>query len=923
MQQIKSDLVKIGTTLLGLCIIFSQCTFSNQDKIDFNTQIKPILNKKCISCHGGVKESGGFSLMTREKALAITDAGHAAIVPGNVSGSEFIKRLKYEDEELRMPLEGPALAQEEINLLEKWVEEGANWGVHWAYRPVAKVVVPKVEKALGAVGEVNTEDTWAVNNIDYFVLKKLAKKGLSPNQIADKRAILRRLSLDLTGLPAPENLSKQFLDKSNQFTYEQLVDSLLASPHFGERWASMWLDLARYADSKGFERDANRSIYAYRDYLIKAFNKDLPYDQFITEQLAGDLLPNPSDDQFIATGFHRNTTTNDEGGTDNEEFRVAAVVDRVNTTGEVLLGSTFACIQCHSHPYDPFDHKEYYQMMAFFNNTRDMDTHKDYPLLRIYEPTDKEKLTALTNWIGKVESKEYAEEIRLFLKTWQPTVYSIDTDNLINAAFYDTKYLGFRQNGQARMKNITLTGKNKLLVRGYMPLKGGRFTIRLDSDKGKIIADYQLPYFKKGGYQYLEIPLEPTTGKHHLYLQYENPNLKNPDKMGFQIDWFYFTKDFPGATDPEYDKNEQYFWDLMNAQPTTTLITMENAMARSRTTRVFDRGSWQTLKDMVNPEVPKILNPFPENAPKNRLGLAQWMTRPENPLTARTMVNRLWGQLFGQGLVETIEDLGTQGAKPTHPELLDWLAYQYMNEFNWSTKQLLKEIVLSATYRQSTKATEEKLAQDPYNTLFTRGPRVRLSAEQIRDQTLTVSGLLNRKMYGKPVMPYQPEGLWSTPYNEQSWQQSEGKDKYRRAIYTFMKRSSPYPSMETFDVSPRQVCASRRIRTNTPLQALVTLNDPVFVEAAKHFAWRMQQTNTDLSEQIKNGYEIAIGQPIQQEKLAVLETLYVNALKEFQLDPNANKAILSDLSIEKKSTETAAMAIVANAILNLDEFMMK
>ena len=923
MQQKFSHQIIIGTSLLGLFLLFNQCTFSDQHKIDFNTQIKPILNKNCLSCHGGVKESGGYSLMTREKALAATESGHAAIIPGNASGSELIKRLKQEDEELRMPLEAPALSKEETSLLEKWVDEGANWGVHWAYQPIAKVSVPKIQKALGTVGEGKTEDTWAINDIDYFVLNTLEEKGFSPNQLADKSTILRRLSLDLIGLPAPENLSKQFLNKKNPITYEQLVDSLLAVSHFGERWASMWLDLARYADSKGFERDANRSIYSYRDYLIKAFNKDLPYDQFLTEQLAGDLLPNPTDDQYIATGFHRNTTTNDEGGTNNEEYRVAAVIDRVNTTGEALLGTAFACIQCHSHPYDPFDHKEYYQMMAFFNNTRDMDTHKDYPLLRMYEPADKEKLAALTNWIGKVESKEYAEEIRAFLKTWQPTIYSIDTDELINAAFYDTKYLGFRQNGQARMKNITLTGKNKLVVRGYTTLKGGQFTVRLDSDKGEILANYQLPYIKKGGYQFLEIPLKRTQGKHNLYLQYENPNLKNPDKMGFQIDWFYFTKDFPGATEPEYDKNEQYFWDLMKVQPTTTLVMMENAPERSRTTRVFDRGSWQTLKDTVKPEVPKILNPFPKDAPKNRLGLAQWMTTPENPLTARTMANRLWGQLFGQGLVETIEDLGTQGAKPTHPELLDWLAYQYMNDYNWSTKRLLKEIVLSATYRQSAKATEEKLAQDPYNKLFTRGPRVRLSAEQIRDQTLAVSGLLNRKMYGKPVMPYQPEGLWSTPYNSQNWQQSEGKDKFRRAIYTFMKRSSPYPSMETFDVSPRQVCASRRIRTNTPLQALVTLNDPVFVEAAKHFALRMQQTSTDLKEQIKNGYKVAIGQPIQLEKLGVLEALYANALKEFQNDPKANKELLSDLSIENKSTETAAMTVVANAILNLDEFMMK
>ena len=916
--------VLLASILGSLLFIVNQCTLNNSQTIDFNVQVKPILNKHCIHCHGGVKQNGGFSMMTREKILAATDSGKPAIIPGNPSASEFIKRINSEDEEMRMPFDAPALQQEEIDLLTKWIKEGAEWGLHWAYNPVEKVEIPQETTiALGGIGD-QSNGNWTINSIDNFVLKTLNENDLSPSEMANKKAILRRLSLDLIGLPIPTTLREKFLQKENPIAYETVVDSLLASPQFGEKWASMWLDLARYADSKGFERDPNRSIFLYRDYVIKAFNEDMPYDQFITEQLAGDLLPNPTDAQYIATGFHRNTPTNDEGGTDNEEYRVAAVVDRVNTTGQAILGSTFACIQCHGHPYDPFEHAEYYQMMAFFNNTRDMDTHKDYPLLRMYEPSDKLKLDSLTKWVTKVETKEYAESIKTFLKTWQPTIYSIDTDSLINAAFYDTKYLGFRQNGQARMKAITLTGKNKLIVRGGVRAKGGQFVVRKGSADGEKIVDYPLPFDKKNqGYQYLEIPILPTTGKYDLYLQYENLTLDDPDRNVFQIDWFYFTKDFVGENDPEYAMNKQRFWDLMNASPTVSLITMENSATRSRTTKIFDRGNWQVLTEEVEPKVPAVLNPFPENAPTNRLGLAQWITDKQNPLTARTMVNRLWEQLFGQGLVETLEDLGTQGTLPTHPELLDWLAYQYMHEYNWSTKRLLKEMVLSATYRQSAKITPELLEKDPYNKLLTRGPRVRLSAEQVRDQTLAVSGLLNLEMYGEPVMPYQPDGIWNIPYGSEEWTVSEGANKHRRAIYTFVKRSAPYPSFETFDVAPRQVCTSRRIRTNTPLQALVTLNDPVYVEAAKYFALRLQKEGNTVQEQIQRGYELAIGESIDVSKLVVLESLYQETLVNFQNNQSETEMIINDLGIKENLAETAAMTVVANAILNLDEYMMK
>ncbi len=908
--------------LVTLLFLFNQCNFNQSEKIDFNTQIKPILNKHCIHCHGGVKQNGGFSMMTRASILAPTTSGKAALIPGNPNNSEFIKRLTAEDIEERMPFESNPLPPAEIELLTQWVKEGVEWGLHWAYNPVQKIEIPTTKKALGAVSGALASD-WASNEIDYFINKKLIENDLTPSPLANKNAILRRVSLDLIGLPASKELSDAFLRKDNPITYEQLVDELLATPQYGERWASMWLDLARYADSKGFERDPNRSIYPYRDYVIQAFNQDMPYDQFIIEQLAGDLLENPTDVQLIATGFHRNTTNNDEGGTNNEEYRVAAVINRVNTTGEALLGTTFACIQCHGHPYDPFEHKEYYQMMAFFNNTRDEDTHKEYPLLRMYRPTDSLKLASLTNWVKQVDSEARATEIKHFLKTWQPTINSIDTDSLVNAALYDTKYLGFRQNGQAIIRQVPLTNKNKLMLKVLNAKKGGQFSVHLGAKNGPIIAQHQFVTSKLST-PFIEIPLIKTTGIHDLYLQYKNPLLTNPNAMDFRLDWFYFTKDFPGKSDADFATQQQAYWDLMGATPPTTLIMLDNPEDRSRTTNIFDRGNWQTHKESVQPATPKVLNPFPEDAPNNRLGLAQWITDKKNPLTARTMVNRLWEQLFGKGLVETVEDLGTQGNVPSHPQLLDWLAYQYMHDFEWSTKRLLKEMVTSSTYRQTAKVSADLLEKDPYNQLLSRGPRVRLSAEQIRDQALAVSGLLNPKMYGQPVMPHQPDGIWNTPYNDDKWVVSEGEEKYRRTIYTYMKRSAPFPAMETFDVATRDVCSARRIRTNTPLQALVTLNDEGYIEAAKYFAQRIKsETSGDIKAQIESGYSIAIGKIIDAKKSAVLENLYVTSMKDFQQNPTAAKTMTAGLNIDNNIEEMAAMTVVTNAIMNLDEFMMK
>jgi hypothetical protein len=395
--------------------------FTHRQPVDFNTEVKPIFNKKCITCHGGVKQKGNFSVLFRSEALGKTKSGKYGIIPGDPAHSEMIRRINLKDPEERMPYQHEPLSEKEINTLTRWVKEGAKWGKHWAYIPVEQVEVPHPKSSFFGLIE-GKKWTWPKNNIDNFIYQKLLEQKIDTSAEADKPTLLRRVSLDLTGLPAPSSLADKYLETKNANAYEELVDSLLASPHFGEKWTSLWMDIARYADTKGYERDPGRVIWRYRDWLIHAFNDDKPYDQFLTEQLAGDLLPNATDDQLIATAFHRNTMTNDEGGTDNEEFRTAAVMDRVNTTWQGLLGTTFACVQCHSHPYDPFKHDEYYKFMAFFNNSRDEDTWSDYPLLRTYETEDSIKLITVTKWLEQNNFLNESKNINRFLKTWQPSI---------------------------------------------------------------------------------------------------------------------------------------------------------------------------------------------------------------------------------------------------------------------------------------------------------------------------------------------------------------------------------------------------------------------------------------------------------------------------------------------------------------------
>lgn len=931
--------IKWWSVLLGLVVLITAYQWAVpalKGQVDFNTQVKPLLNRKCMSCHGGVKRAGDYSLLFSQEALNTKGkSGKIGIVPGDASGSEVIRRIKSSDPEERMPKNEDPLTAEEIDLLSDWIDQGASWGDHWAFLPPKAVSVPKPGLLAGFFDWLwgSKASQWAKNDIDFFVWEKLEANDLQPSQAADKATLLRRVSLDLTGLPPSKQLLEVFLNDPSPNAYERVVDSLLASPRYGERWAGMWLDLARYSDTKGYERDDSRSIWKYRDWLIKAFNDDKPYDQFLIEQLAGDLLPNPSDEQLIATAFHRNTMTNDEGGTDNEEFRTAAIIDRVNTTWETLQGTTFACVQCHSHPYDPFRHEDYYKYLAFFNNTRDEDTYADYPLLRSFSPQGDSTLRVLSDWISKRVSPAKAREVSHFLKTWQPAYNGLIADQFVKSELSDTKFLAMQHASSARLAKVKLDQRNQLLFRYWSADHGATLRITADSTNGPLLATTTLDTTGAWKWQFKLIDLAPASGVRQVYLSVTNPRLKGTEKYTVFFDWLAFGRDFiPGKDLPGYPLAKQQFWSLMNQAPeVVTPIMLENPADMQRITQVFERGNWLAKGAAVRPDVPHALGGFPKQLPRNRLGLAKWLVSAQNPLTARTAVNRLWEQLFGMGLVETLEDFGTQGLSPTHPELLDFLALRFMNEYRWSTKRLLKDIVMSATYQQSSKASAALLEKDPSNRLLARGPRTRLSAEQIRDQALAVSGLLSPKMYGKSVMPFQPEGVWQTPYNGRNWEQQYNEDGYRRALYTYWKRTSPYPSMLMFDGVSREVCLARRIRSNTPLQALITLNDPAFVEAAKHLAIRMEQETAkpNPTEQISLGYRLAMAHDASAAKMAILKRLYDSSLLRFTQNPTEAMDLLSLCPDDDKRywppnvPARAALLTVANTILNLDEFITK
>ena len=884
-------------TLLLLMLLSCQ---SGQERVSFNDDVRPIFNAKCIGCHGGVKQAGGFGLVFRENALRETHGGGFAIVPGDAAASELIKRARHPNVELRMPLDAPPLSEAEISTLERWIDEGAEWQDHWAYLPANPPAAP-------------TEyDGWATNDIDRYVATGLAEKGLTPTRVASDSILLRRVSFDLTGLPAGPDLSVAFL--SGAIDYTTLVDSLLTRPAYGEHWAAKWLDLARYADTRGLEKDRRREIWSYRDWVIRSYNANMPYDQFATEQLAGDLLPNPTVDQLTATAFHRNTMSNDEGGTDNEEFRVVAVMDRVNTTWEVFQGTTMACVQCHAHPYDPIEHADYYRSFALWNNTADRDHGTEQPLLRTFTGEDEQKYRSLTEWINAHAADQAEQRQREWfasLKLRQPRVWPEAFTDVANGKLGDRA-----EEEEIELRNgsgFALPARNLTGVRG-LPLTirfrdpAAKLEVRLDGPDGQLVGELNGIY-EWGEWWHGErrVVLDAITGEHALYLSAHGTDgqpLIGVAAAGLE-------PPLPGNENPHVKQIERYVQELATARElTTTPVMVEQPANDRRDNYLFERGNWLVRGADVTPGVPKLLGGETAHI-DNRLDFAKWLFEPGQPLTARTAVNRVWAAVFGNGLVTSVEDLGSQGAKNRYPAVLDHLALKFSGDFAWSQKALLRYIVTSSTYRQSSVGTPELLRDDPYNDLLARGPRRRLTAEEVHDQILAKAGLLSDKRYGPGVMPPQPEGLWDNiPYSGDKWVTAEGEDRYRRAVYTYLRRSVAHPMLTTFDGSNRELCLSRRVNTNTPLQALMTMNDPLYLEAAAELVrWTDAQIpgNTSAEQRINTLAERILARPLVQGELVVLTELYASAC--------------ASLEVPTIDRDREALVVVANALLNLDEFL--
>ena len=867
---------------LTLCIlatyVFAAC--QPEERVSFNAEVRPIFNAHCVGCHGGVKQSGELGLIFREDAMA-------AIAPGSARRSELIKRIRHSNPELRMPYQRAPLSEADIQTLERWIDQGAEWEEHWAYQ-APTVTTPQATVPAGG------------NQIDTYVTDGLAAHASSPAPVAPPHVLLRRLAFDLTGLPPTPEEVAAFVADPSETAYAAAVDRYLASPRYGEHRAATWLDLARYADSRGYERDRPRTIWPYRDWVIRAFNADMPFDSFTILQLAGDLLEEPTRDQLIATAFHRNTPSNGEGGTDNEEYRVVSVLDRVNTTWEVWQGTTMACVQCHSHPYDPIEHAAYYRSYAYFNNTADHDHVWERPLVSIPTVATRTRVDSVHDWVTAHGDPEEIAQWQRLLLTREPVLRPYYFEQVVGGVFTDRADEDFLilQNGHSfALPSMALDGITALHLRA-----GTRdatlLKVHLDAPDGPVVGTAELT---QNWGKVSIIPLTPTAGEHRLYFRVAG----KPGRPLLNVYSVYLQRSLPGTDAPGYAAVAESLAEVFTAADSVSVpILSENPPEQSRTTHLFERGNWLVHGAEMRGGVPEIM---PDIEPDgNRLTFARWLVNPENPLTARVAVNRIWAEFFGRGIVSTPEDFGSQGAAPSHPELLDWLAVHFATELDWSVKDLIHTIVLSRTYRQSSQASPALREVDPYNTLLARGPSARLTAEQLRDQMLAVSGLLSDKMYGPGVMPPQPAGLWDhIPYSDMKWETSTGEDRYRRAVYTYLRRSVLYPGMTSFDGSAREVCLSQRIPTNTPLQALATLNDPAFVEGMRKLAADVHTQTADPAAAIDLLHRRLLQRPVREGDREALLALYGDALAEYDGD------------------RKEALFLVVNVLFNLDEFLTK
>lgn len=931
-----------------------------QAGIDFARDVRPILNNNCTACHGGVKEAAGISFIYRDQVLGKGESGKTVIVPGNPDASEMIARIESTDPDEVMPKpgHGPALRRTEIATLRQWITEGAGWGEHWSFTTPEKHPLPAVRKT-----------DWPRRDADHFILARLEAEGLTPSPEARPELWLRRASLDLTGLPpSPAELDAYQLAAAAgpEAAIARETDRLLASPRFGERWASVWMDLARYAESGGLGADQRREIWKYRDWVIDAFNRDLPYDQFTTEQLAGDLIPGATLDQKIATAFHRLTQVNEEGGTDDEEFRVTAVIDRVNTTWEVWQGLTFGCVQCHAHPYEPIKHEEFYRFMGFFNQTADADISEDLPKLPVpLDPARYAEANRLTNQIHEAENVLHEVRSRINAATpWQParsitatadkaklTISEIDGIEEYRADANAAAGATWKLTFPAALPVLTALRVEFLpldeTTASHTPEWGAvlqQITVEMLDAGGKatpvklheVIADEAHPFFDPNGSLQGKGrgwgTYTKTFGPRHAVIVLADPltlaadtrlrvTLRNGGMYlaSFPLiskrgrisltghpDWITHRHDtrVTGAAAALAAARKS-----LQAIPSTTLPVMaERDPAFPRATHVFTRGNWLNKgQRLESPGTPGLFPPLRAEHPAkpNRLDLARWIASPGNPLTARVAVNRFWLELFGTGLVPTPEDFGSSGERPTHPDLLDTLAMRFATDLKWSIKSLLRELVTSAAYRQDAALMPELARRDPANRLLARGPRQRLTGEMVRDQSLAAAGLLSAHYGGPPAFPPLPAGVWN-PFTNDPWKTPEPGDeaRYRRSIYTYWKRSIPYPLFTTFDAPARDLASKRRLPSNTPLQALTVLNDPAFQEAAAGLAKRMlAQGGSSPDTRLAFGYRTATSRAITADRLTELRTLLQ------QLQRGAAQAPSDD----------AAFTVLASVLLNLDE----
>jgi len=975
-------------------------------------QTLAVLKASCGACHAAGRAMGGLRLDAAE-GLAQGGASGAVIIAGKSADSLLIKRLITTDVKQRMPLGGAPLKAEQIALLREWIDSGAVLpkeaysakrvpSKHWAYNKPVRPALPQVKSAS------------AVRNpIDRFILARLEQQGLSLSAEASKATLVRRLSLDLTGLPPSIEDVDAFVKDSRPDAYERLVDRLLQSPHYGERWAMPWLDLARYADTNGHEADRPRKMHKFRDWVIDALNQDMPFDQFTREQIAGDMLPNATASQKIATGFHRNTMFNEEGGVDREEAHFEVLVDRVTTTATVWLGSTMTCTQCHNHKSDPFTQKEFYQLMAFFSHgakeverNGSSSTKFREPRLDLATPEQETKRKSLADQIEAVEKqlKTSTAELEREQKQWEETVRAASSEwHTLKPASAIAK------NGATLQADAGGT----ILASGANPqqetyvIEGPLASARLSGLRIQAVPHASLPRGGPGRDAYgnfilteVRIEVADASGEWRSVQPARTyvddgrmRDLRNRQlwTVDASRDEQRFTRQIVFALKPQADakrvrltivqnsdfigQSAGHFRVSTTAETDPSIVTKVRAKLRPvletaeaqrsdsqkkelaefyrtqspslagareqlRTLRdqmeklgietalimgeatdselpcdfVRTRGVFSAKTDKVCADVPSVLHPMPEGAPRNRLGLAAWLASRDNPLTARVMMNRFWAQYFGRGIVETSEDFGSLGARPSHPELLDWLAVEWMDR-GWSMKAMHRMIVTSAAYRQTSRVTPALLEADPENRLISRGPRFRLEGEMVRDSSLAASGLLSRKIGGPSVFPPQPPGVWDVPYSDEQWIESKGDDRYRRGLYTFARRSAMYPSMVNFDATSREVCTVRRVRTNTPLQALTVMNDEAFFEMAKALARRMMEKTSADDARLQHGFQLVTARHPSREEAARMLSWLAGERAYFKTN-DAEAAKLGGV-------ESAVWTMLANVLLNLDEALTK